>query len=192
MVPPTPLDTPAPPEVRLDPAHQESIRAALQEFESLDRELSRRRRELGITYYTPNAMQYKAHQSKAKTIIYAGGNRSGKSTFGAVELTFHLTRQYPDWFPAERRFHAPIKAVVVATEFPIVQRVIEPKILMYLPREYIVKLAKTPQGHLSRVYTKDGSTVDVLTTEMRQLAFESADWDFAWVDELKAKNGEDK
>src|SRR3990167_1910053 len=170
------LDTP-------DPAQAESLRAALHEFEVLDRELLRRRRDNGITYYVPNPMQHRAHRSVAKTICYSGGNRSGKSTFGAVELVWHLTRDYPDWYPQERRFHGPVKTVVVATEFPIVQRVIEQKILMYLPRTHIVKLTKTPQGHLARVMCKDGSTVDVLTNEMAQLAFEGADWDFAWVDE---------
>lgn len=149
----------------------------------LDREIARRHREEGITYYIPNPMQYRAHQSLAKTICYSGGNRSGKSTFGAVELVWHLTRIYPDWYPQARRFQGPIKGVVVATEFPIVQRVIEPKILMYLPKNYIVKLSKSPQGHLTRIFCKDGSTVDVLTNEMAQLAFEGADWDFAWVDE---------
>ena len=173
-----PLVSPTP-----DPAHAEAIRSALHEFEVLDKELQRRLRENGIAYYVPNPMQHKAHCSPAKTICYSGGNRSGKSTFGAVELSWHLTRQYPDWYPQSRRFHGPIKAVVVATEFPIVQRVIEPKVLMYLPREIIAKLSKTPQGHLSRILCKDGSTVDVLTNEMAQLAFEGADWDFAWVDE---------
>ena len=183
MVPPKTLVTPATDEPHLPAAHQEAIRSALQEFESLDREVSRRKHEIGIRYYVPNAMQYEAHRSKARTILYVGGNRAGKSTFGAAELALHLTREYPDWFPKERRFYGPIKAVVVATEFPIVQRVIEPKLLMYVPRELIVKLAKTPQGHLSRIFCKDGSTVDILTNEMAQLAFEGADWDFAWIDE---------
>ena len=113
-------------------AETDALRAALHEFEVLDRELIRRHRENGIAYYVPNPMQHKAHLSTAKTICYSGGNRSGKSTFGAVELVWHLTREYPDWYPQERRFHGPIKAAVVATEFPIVQRVIEPKLLMYL------------------------------------------------------------
>ena len=162
---------------------QEAIRAALQQFEDVERELLRRKRESGIRYYTPNAMQYRAHCSKARTILYAGGNRSGKSTLGAVELAMHLTREYPDWWPTERRFNGPIKAVVVATEFPIVLRVIEPKVMAYLPKENIVKIARTPQGHMNRIWLKDGSTVDILTNEMSQLAFESADWDFAWIDE---------
>ncbi len=178
------MTTPGQPAVpELDVARQEALRAALAEFETLDREVIRRKREIGIAYYVPNEQQYRAHRSKARTICYSGGNRSGKSTFGAAELVLHLTRQYPDWYPKERRFSGPIKAVVVATEFPIVQRVIEPKLLMYLPKDYIVKLAKTPQGHLARVFCKDGSTVDVLTNEMAQLAFEGADWDFAWIDE---------
>lgn len=171
------------PPITMDAAHAEALRATLLEMEELDRELSRRRKEQGIRYYTPNPVQAKAHRSVANTILFCGGNRSGKSTFGAVELAWHLTRDYPDWYPPERRYKGPIKAVIVATEFPVVQRVIEPKIMAYVPKSAILKMTRTPQGYLSRVVLTDGSTIDVLTNEMAQMAFESADWDFAWIDE---------
>ena len=30
---------------------------------------------------------------------------------------------------------------------------------------------------------KNGSTIDILTSEMKDMSYESADWDFAWMDE---------
>ena len=167
----------------LPPVTTDELRLLLDEMEKLDREIQRRYTEDGITYYIPNRMQLRAHQSKANTVLFVGGNRSGKTTFGATELAYHLTRAYPDWYPQERRFRHPIKAVVVATEFPIVQRVLEPKIDRYLPKALIEKRVRSSLGYLGRLVCKDGSTVDVLTSEMAQLAFESADWDFAWIDE---------
>ena len=153
----------------------------------LEHRLSVLKRQEGMSWYVPNQMQLRAHQCAARTILYVGGNRSGKSTWGAMELCFHLTREYPDWFPMERRLTHPIKAVVVCTEFPIVERVIEPKLMAYLPHAYIAKRRRTPQGYLSRMICKDGSTVDFLTSEMDDMAFESADWDVYWGDEPQKK-----
>src|SRR3990167_269895 len=116
---------------------EEEVLAALREIEIIDAVRDARKRNSGIDYYIPNPMQHKAHQSKAKTIIFSGGNRCGKSTLGAVELTWHLTRKYPDWFPKERRFRHPIKAVVVCDANAKIEKVIEPKVLEYLPKDYV-------------------------------------------------------
>lgn len=126
-------------------------------------------------------MQKQAHACDARTIIYVGGNRSGKSTLGVTELSYHLTRQYPSWFSKVRRFKRPIKAFVSATDFPVVQRVIEPKIKQYLPSDYYH--VERSNKYLSRIYCIDGSTVDILTGEMKDESYESADWDFGWMDE---------
>ena len=166
---------------------EDALRALVVEFEESTAELSRRRRTSGMDFYVPNRMQHQAHQLNARTILYIGGNRSGKSTWGAMELCYHLTRKYPSWYSTKRRFHAPIKAVVVATEYPIIDRVIEPKLMQYLPHGYIAKARRTPQGFLSRLVCTDGSTVDFLSSEMDDLAFESADWDIYWGDEPQKK-----
>ena len=152
------------------------------ESEKILTELEGRRKNFGMDYYTPNKMQYEAHRSKAKTILLCAGNRSGKSMFGAMELCFHLTRKYPSWFPEERRFRHPIKAIISATEFAVVHRVIEPKLVSLLPKGYYT-IKRTAQGYASRLKCGDGSTVDILTLEMKDEAYESADWDFAWEDE---------
>lgn len=182
----TPLHSPPPPPDPDDAKTPSEIeQALLAELEMLEGVSNERRKDRGMDYYIPNPMQLKAHKCVSRTILYCGGNRAGKSTFGCLELCFHLTRKYPDWFPKERRFKKPIKAVISATEFPVITRVIEPKIMEFLPRgSYKVK--RTAQGYLQRLEMKDGGTVDFLTLEMKDEAYESADWDFAWCDEPQA------
>lgn len=170
------------------PLTDPEVRDLVLEFEEATSELSRRRRTDGMSFYIPNAPQHHAHQSNARTILYIGGNRAGKTTFGAMELCYHLTRRYPDWFSPKRRFTSPIKAVVVATEYPIIERVIEPKLMAYLPHDDIKRVRRTPQGFISRLVCVDGSTVDFLSGEMDDLAFESADWDVYWGDEPQKKS----
>ena len=166
---------------------EDETRHLVLEFEEATAELQKRRRERGMEFYVPNPRQLEVHQAKSRTILYVGGNRSGKSTVGAMELCFHLTRRYPDYVATNRRFTKPIKAVVVATEYPIIDRVIEPKLMTYLPKDAILKIRRTPQGFISKLICTDGSLVDFLSNEMDDLAFESADWDFYWGDEPQKK-----
>ena len=140
-----------------------------------------RRKSSGMSYYVPNPVQYRAHQSKARTILICGGNRIGKSTAGVMELCWHLTKQYPEWFPKERRFNRPIKAVISVDSFDKIANVIEPKIKQFLPTSYYKIRRKA--GYAHRFDCIDGSFVVVLTLEMDASAYESADWDFVWEDE---------
>mgnify|MGYP001609697663 CR=1 FL=1 len=167
-------------------SERDNLVLMLNELEELEKLQAHRKRQQGINYYIPNPMQFKAHKSIAKTILFSGGNRTGKSTLGAVELTWHLTRNYPDWFPKERRFRRPIKAVIVCDANQKIEKVIEPKVNEYLPPSYIAH-RRTVGGYLNRIICKDGSTVDFLSSEQDDMAFEGADWDFYWGDEPQKK-----
>jgi hypothetical protein len=171
----------------LDPTI-EQYKQEVSELERIDALLSTRRQRSGLTYFTPNHPQLQALQATARIVIYSGGNRAGKSSAGAFWLGCHLTNTYPacdchgEWFKG-RRFTGPIKAVIAATEYPIIERVIEPKLMSLLPKDWIVQVKRTPQGYLRRVIGQDGGSIDILSNEMDQLAFEGADWDVAWIDE---------
>jgi len=162
---------------------EEEILYALQKLEEAE---NNRIKNFGIEAYIPNKHQFNAHIHPARTILLIGGNRIGKSTYGAAELTFHVTRNYPDWYPQEKRFKGPIKGAISATRFQTVQTVIEPKLFTFLPRDYY-KYKRTAQGYLQRVVCKDGSTIDILTQEMKNEAYESMDWDFIWCDEPQSQ-----
>jgi len=160
---------------------------ALASLEAIDRVRDERRRNNGINYYTPNPLQMKLHKSKARTIMVVTGNRGGKSTGGAAELVFHLTGKYPDYFASERRFKKPVKAVVSATTFKIIDRVIEPKIRSLIPQSEIASIKRSNKSYLERLEMKNGSSCDFLTLDMDDMAYESADWDFAWLDEPQSQ-----
>lgn len=164
----------------------EQKRRLLRELELLREARKVRRKNSGIDYYTPNPMQMKAHQSKARIVVFSGGNRSGKSTLGAVTLVWHLTKKYPDYFPKEFRYQGPIKAVVVCDANQKIEKVIEPKIREYLPKDFI-RSKRVLGGYLNRLNCIDGSTIDFLSAEQDDMAFEGADWDFYWGDEPQKK-----
>jgi len=157
------------------------VKSLLESLQSLETVRRHRRKHEALKYYCPNSVQYKAHQSTARVICFVGGNRSGKSTFGAVELCMHATKQYPEWYPMERRYDRPLRMAVSSTEFPVIERVIEPKLREYMPPSYARFERKA--HYLSRIVCKDGTTIDMLTSEMKDDAYESADWDFLWCDE---------
>ena len=165
---------------------EEELKAALLELDQIERAQKSRKKESGIDYYVPNKAQLLAHQSKAKIILYCGGNRAGKSTMGAAELAFHVTGRYPEWFPKERKFHGPIKAVVVCDANAKIEKVIEPKIREYIPRKFMLK-PRMIGGYLNRIVCVNGSTIDFLSSEQDDMAFEGADWDFYWGDEPQKK-----
>ena len=146
-----------------------------------------RKKSNGLSYYTPNKHQLRAHQADARIILVCGANRIGKSTLGAAELAFHLTRRYPSWWSKKRRFYKPIKAIVVCDAMQKIEKVIEPKIREFLPADYIDDVRRITGGYLNRIKCKDGSTVDFLSSEQDQMSFEGADWDFYWGDEPQKK-----
>ena len=157
-----------------------------EKLSEITRALDAKRRLKGMENYSPNLKQLAGHMSVARTVLYCGGNRAGKSTFGAMEMAYAMTKRYPGWYPVKRRFQGITKGVVSATSFGVVMRVIEPKLSSLLPRDsYIVK--RTAQGFPSQYKFKDGSTLDVVTLEMDNTAYESADWDIAWLDEPQSK-----
>jgi hypothetical protein len=108
------------------------------------------------------------------------------STFGAMEICYAMTKEYPEWYPQSKRLYGASRGVVSGTSFGIVMRVIEPKLNSLLPKgSYTVK--KTAQGFPSQYRFKDGSTLDVVTLEMDLMAYQGADWDIAWLDEPQSK-----
>ena len=166
----------------LTQTEHERLKHLLVQLEGLNGLKKYRRASNGLAYNEPNAWQLEAHKCPTRIRICCFGNRSGKSHFGAVELAMHCSKQYPDWYPMELRYERPVRCVAVVTSFPVVDKMLEPKIRELFPKgEY--KIRRTSQRHISRIEWKDGSTIDVLTMEMDQMAFESADWDLYWGDE---------
>lgn len=161
----------------------DSLRELFLEYDQVEALLKHRKKLRGLDFYIPNVIQNRFHRSKAKTICFCAGNRSGKSTAGAIELAWALTKEYPEWFPLERRFDRPIKARIVTDKFFKIDSVIEPKLREFLPKEIIATCKRSPQGYVNKLITKEGSVVEFLTLEQDLMAFEGQDLDFFWGDE---------
>lgn len=73
------------------------------------RELQYRKDTNRMADYQPYEYQKKFHNTIAQQRLLMAGNRIGKSFCGAMEMAFHLTGQYPDWWEG-RRFDRPIRA----------------------------------------------------------------------------------
>lgn len=62
---------------------------------NLGEELKRQAQRPNINGYQPHAKQIDFHSSPAKTRLYIGGNRSGKSFGNVAECTYWLTKRHP-------------------------------------------------------------------------------------------------
>ena len=124
------------------------------------------------------------HLSPARIRLYVGGNRSGKTTSGFVELLWHLTGEYPSWYPVRLRFNRPIKARWACPDFEKgVGEILQEKIDEYMPWEYVTNTHKNSRGYVVKYFFRNGSTLDVVTYEQDLLTFEGVSRDYVHFDE---------
>ena len=73
------------------------------------KELEYRKSVNQINYYKPYDYQIKFHNTIAQQRLLMAGNRIGKSFSGAMEMAYHLTGLYPDWWEG-KKYTRPIRA----------------------------------------------------------------------------------
>jgi phage terminase large subunit-like protein len=76
-------------------AKQPEAYGANELFLRIGEELKRQAVRPNINGYVPHAKQIDFHSSPAKTRLYIGGNRSGKSFGNVAECTYWLTKRHP-------------------------------------------------------------------------------------------------
>jgi phage terminase large subunit-like protein len=171
------------------------LRLTEQEFNALDRENQeyylhllqeevQYRKSRKILYYQPLEKVDPFHKSPAIVRALFGGNRSGKTTGGGMEFLFHITGQYPDWYPQEMRYKRAVKGRIIAKDFlKGVGEVIIPFFDEWLDPSLVAKRSKNPMGIAIKWYLKNGSVFDILTHEQSTEQFEGWKGDIAWFDE---------
>ena len=86
--------------------------------------------------YKPHKKQYKFHTSTKHTRLYIGGNRSGKTTGGAVEMCYWLMKKHP--YRSLPLPEGPIRARACAVDFNYgVDAIILPEISRWLPPSFL-------------------------------------------------------
>lgn len=160
----------------------------MEELIHLKEEIDRRIRENKIRYYIPNPKQKIFHTKENLYRAFFGGNRSGKTTAGAVELCWHTTGRYPDWYPYHLRWERPVKARLFATDFKKgVNEVVTPALTMWFPQGAIKTRTKNNQGSYDKYWVNHisggMSSFDIMTYEQDVKFAEGWSGDFVWFDE---------
>jgi hypothetical protein len=132
-------------------------------------------KDYGILYYQPQAHQEPFHRSQKKVRMVSGGNQSGKSICSCAEgiqisLGIHPYRKTP----------VPNRGRVVANDIKKgLGEVVCELYRRYLPMSEVLKIKSYPGGEMSKIFYRNGSTVDFLTYEQDDKVFEG--WTGDWV-----------
>jgi len=137
-----------------------------------------------LLYYVPYDKQEEFHTALHPTRAIFGGNRSGKTTCGGMEFLFHITGQYPKWYPKEKQITGAIKGRIIGKDFQKgIGEVIIPFLDEWLDESLIAKRFKNPLGIYVKYWLKNGSVFDILTHEQNTEQFEGWKGHIAWFDE---------
>jgi len=82
---------------------------ALARAVEIAKELEHRKATNTMARYVPYDYQKKFHNATAQQRLLMAGNRIGKSFSGAMEMAYHLTGLYPEWWQG-KKFPRPIRA----------------------------------------------------------------------------------
>lgn len=162
-----------------------------EEIERLLREIEEASADAG-RIYEPHAKQKAFHEAPQKVRAVFGGNRSGKTECGTLETRFHSTGDYPAWYPLSQRFSGPTRGRIVVTDYRKGgNEVLEPKIMQWFDPECIQKIERF-MGHIVKLHIKHRtggiSTIDVMTHEQDDMAFEGWSGHYVWFDEPPPQN----
>ncbi len=147
-------------------------------------ELNRRYRESKILFYQPCGPKHIAfHQSIKPVRAIFGGNRSGKTYCGLIELLFHACLKKHPFTGIENPKKGHYR--IFTTKFSIAEELIIPMMQEYIPKAWYRdgswKEAYDPKYHI--LYGKDGSIIDIFTYDQDVAATESVTLDGCWMDE---------
>jgi len=101
-----------------------------------------------------------------------------------MEFLFHMTGQYPKWYPEENRFRGAIKGRIIAKDFQKgVGEVIIPFLEEWLDESLVAKKYRNPIGVPVKWTLKNGSVFDILSHEQNTEQYEGWKGHIAWFDE---------
>jgi phage terminase large subunit-like protein len=101
-----------------------------------------------------------------------------------MEFLYHMTGQYPAWYPEDLRMQGPLKGRIVAKDLQKgVGEVITPFLDEWLDPSLVDRRIRNPIGIATKYILKNGSQFDILTHEMSTEQFEGWKGHVAWFDE---------
>jgi len=148
-----------------------------------------------VRFYKPIGQQRDFHAADTAEIrVVMGGNRSGKTTSGAVEAISHALG-VRSWLPSDDPHHLvrlsdgdpiPVPNVgrIICENFEVnVVQTIHPKITEWAPAGAIKSVQRNQRGVPVRYDFANGSVIHILSYDQDDRAFEGPNGHWAWFDE---------
>jgi len=168
---------------------------------SLVKELNQLKQFNKLKYYHayPKQMEFHALSSTYNEGLLLGSNQSGKSYSGAMEMAYHLTGRYPEWWTG-RKYNHPVRARAGSVTFGTTMIGIQRNLLgppedksiwgsAAIPRECLVSVHTSAQvrGFVDEIIVKHisgGNSVLKLTAySTGREAWQADTLDLVWFDE---------
>lgn len=137
----------------------------------------------------------KFHKSTSWNRWIIGGNRSGKTEAGGVEVNWAATDTHP-WQPPKNLSDLsvrPIRIAVVSRSHSAQRDTIQPKVEKYLMRDRVLRIIPGQKGATDTILFNRGATAQLgaelgctlvfKTLEMGREKMEGGSWDLVWFDE---------
>ena len=140
--------------------------------------LSEQERHNRYETYQPLTDQLPFHQSRAQVRGLIGGNRSGKTTAGQMEVQWYARGRHP-----YRNVLAPNHGWIVALDNEVLEDVILPQLFTYLPEEMIKRYNRV----MKVLELTNGSIIKFKSCESGAKKFQSAECRWIWFDEEPPK-----
>ncbi len=124
-------------------------------------------------------------ESDMRILLFLAGNKSGKSTAGAVRFLERILGRAL-WDRETRTkvsYKVPARGVVFAEDFDSHKETTLPTLLTWLPPNNIRRMSRNPAGHVTEIVFTNGSVVFFRTYDQGSDKAEGKDWDIIWCDE---------
>lgn len=147
-------------------------------------ELQRRYNEERITFYEPCSDKHLAfHKSLKPVRAIFGGNRSGKTFCGMMELLFHACLKKHPFTGIKNKARGRYR--IFTSSFSVAEKLIIPMLQEWIPKKWYRggnwHDAYDYKYHL--LYGADGTTIDILSYDQGASITESVALDGCWLDE---------
>lgn len=137
--------------------------------------------EVPLLFYRPNDRQLEFHLSRARHRLYVGGNRTGKTTAGAVDFILLALGVHPVW---SQLMPPPVNLWAVSLDFPSSRDVVQDAIRKWAPPRLVSKWSIADQV----TYFKNGSTIGYKSIESGWTKFQGVERNGIWWDEEPAQD----
>jgi phage terminase large subunit-like protein len=160
-----------------------------------DKRMDENGSDVSREHYKAHLKFFKAGATHSERAFIAA-NRSGKTVAGAVEVAYHATGRYPDWWEG-KRFDKPVRCWIVGKTNDTTRDVLQKELIGeitdpgtgMIPREYIGEIimrrgaARAAQDVYIKHISGGWSYLGFKSYEMKQDSFMGTAMDVVWHDE---------